>query len=279
MSKLTLKVCLGFILQMAFSNALHAQLAPNFQYVPGQQDVPLLYRADQARVTLSVGASFNLFEFLEGPVFGGELRGAYALTDRFGVLGGGYAYRLDRVYTSTIYGGASLITQEYRHQGRWDHWELGAGTFKLMANNWIGELYGLVGWGGVRNEFPDGYWLSSRMRSFSVQPIIGRASGFLEYAFSSRFRFFHLDHFEASTVPPGDFREFDTILAGQGPFLMWEPSLTIRGAWKRTRIVFQVGFSGDMYRTTPTRSDLTLGLGLCLWFPGRAMDSEWHTGE
>jgi hypothetical protein len=246
------------------------QDAPNLQFVPGLQDCPLLYRKDQARITLSGAATAALDDLGPGPLFGAELRGAYALTDRIGLVGGGYLYHLDRTEVGYTFGGAFPVTTEYRYQGDWRFAEVGAGTFRLFSGNWIGEVYGLVGMGATRNEFPDGYWMSSDMVSLAVQPIIGRASGYLEYAFSSRFRYFDLLGFRSADQPTNYMSDFDWTLVQQGPFLIWEPSLMIRGGWQRTRVTFQVGYCGDVLGTGPMiQADLTLGLGLCLWLPGK----------
>jgi|694.fasta_scaffold69063_2 hypothetical protein len=257
------------LLGMACAGELLAQNTPNFQYIPGSQDPPLLYYKGQSRFSLNAVGTASIRDFWEGPVFGGEFRVAHAPTDRFGLVAGVQHYKLDRIEVSYTFGGPNPIVEEYRYQGTWNLVELGAGRFKKFRGNWIGEVYGLIGYGNTENIFPDGFRTRSNLVSASVQPIIGRASGFFEIAISNRIRFFNLTNIRTTGDPSNYFVDFDLMLMEQGPFLMWEPSLLLRGGWQRVRLSFQTGFSGDILGGTPGRLDLTVGLGLCLWLPGK----------
>jgi len=262
----------GSIVSLAFLIALPGIGQQHFQYVPGQQGIPLLYRKGQLRADLAVQWCTNTWDITyEMPIRGTAIRAAYAWDDRWGIIGGFDHHSMDVTSQSGIYSsnGSPPRYTYYRDQGRWTYGEIGAGRYRMFARNWIGEVYGLIGYGTTANEWPNGFRTEARQFGLSAQANWGRAVGYFEFAVANRFRFFTLSDIRSSRVlGPNEWLAFELELMGQGPFLTWEPALLIRGGWKHVRFSFQVGFSADVYGTMPERADLNVGLGLNMFLPG-----------
>jgi hypothetical protein len=264
------RVLLFVLLHCATAGAW-AQFHP--QYLPGQQLTPLLYGQGQSRISVAAQAGTTTFDALyEEPIRGFHLDAAHALNGRWGLVGALGVHDMDvRTEIRMYYGsGAAPRITTFRDRGRWAYGELGGGQYRIFSGNWIGEVYGLLGYGSTWNEWADGWWTRSRLYGVTAQANIGRASGFFEWAFANRLRYFTISSIQAPFVQPDNWRGFELELMGQGPFLVWEPALVVRGGWKQVRISFQAGFSGDVLGTMPERADLNVGLGLNLFLPGRS---------
>jgi hypothetical protein len=234
-----------------------------FQYVPGQQCIPLLYAKGQVRTDVAAQRSEIIRRIRRYvPIKGRSIKVAYALDDRWGLVGGFDDHSREVTIASGIYnsnGSPPVIT--YRHiRGNWTYGEIGAGRYQMFARNWIGEVYGLLGYGVTENVWPIGFRSHNRHYGLSVQANLGRSIGFIELAMGNRLRYLKIrEKLSSSTAGLVD-------LQRQGSLLAWEPALMVRGGWKHVRLSFQAGYSAYVTGTTDSQTNLNLGLGLQLFF-------------
>ncbi len=258
---------------MSLRNALIGPIAVLFagtamgqhihEYVPGQQGIPLLYRKGQVRADLIGQWSERGYRILFTPIRGLAIKAAYAVDDRWGLVGSFDHHRMDLTVAAGRYNsnGSAPVFTYYDYQGNWTYGEIGAGRYRLFANNWIGEVYGLLGYGITENEWPIGSRKHARKFGLSAQANWGRAIGFFEYAIANRLRYLRLSE-TWSTTRSG-------VIDVTRGLLVWEPALVVRGGWKYVRLSLQAGFSADVVGTIDTRADLNVGLGVNVFFRHR----------
>jgi hypothetical protein len=283
MLTIALNMCCRLFCLLAFAVSWHAANAQfHAQYIPGQQVVPMLFGKGMTRLSGVAQGSISAIDFRDAPIGGFHLDGAYALDRCWGLVGSLDLHRMDATTEYATYFSSGAPPRKYteRDQGRWSYGELGAGRYRVFDDNWVGEVYGLFGYGTTWNEWPDGWWTRTRMHGVSAQANIGRVSGFFEWALVNRLRFFTISDIRTGgSLDEEDPRDFELVLTRQGPFLVWEPGVMVRVGWKYVRLTFQAGFSGDVIGTMPERADLNVGLGLSLFLPARTLPGSVGSGQ
>jgi hypothetical protein len=168
-----------------------------------------------------------------GPSIGGvDFQGAYAVTDKIGVMANVY-----------FAGAADRMTGD---EGRGRLFEGGVGYYRPVNARSVFETYGGAGFGTLTLERGDGSRTASinGQRVF-VQPAIGFTSKWFDAAVSLRLCGLHY-----SDIPEdlSDARDIDAAreLAEMKSSFLAEPALTLRGGWNYLKLQFQGGLSENL---------------------------------
>lgn len=214
---------------------------PKF-YSPNTQNVPLISEKGETNLTLS--GNGNQVEF----------QGAYGVTSAFAIQANGGLF-----IPSDLDNGDG---------GSGKFFEVGGGYYTPVAENFIFETYGLVGFGNVENHFPSSVAsnpgskgdVSANILRFGIQPNFGYKSKYFSAAFSTRFVNLMYNNIEGDLIFGGD-SQMDYLEKNKSNFLI-EPALTLRGGMEKLKLQLQLGYSFNVSNSDfkQDKSSVTLGL-------------------
>jgi hypothetical protein len=209
-------------------------------YAPNTHSVPLFQQAGEAH---AAGILWTGSE-----VSGAEVQGAYALTNRIGVM-------------------ANLITGRGGHEvksGRGYLLEAGSGYYKSVGGKGVVEAYAGVGAGRVKNHYYTGQSSMVSLFRLFVQPSIGYTTPYFDCAFSARLAWLSLLNPRGGVqgVPNSSEIYYWEYVRQHPRSLLLEPALTIRGGWKYCKLQLQLGLSGNLSHSAFPQEDVNLSLGL-----------------
>lgn len=191
-------------------------------YLPNTANVPFFSDKGEANIDI------------HGGIRQAEFQGSYALTKHIGVqLNSSFLLRREAENKNDSYG--SFI-------------EVGSGYFSKLSEKGVFEIYGLLGYGSMVNQFdyiqekPDTYGkLNTNLIRFGVQPSIGLKGDYYEFALSSRF--LHLNYTNISGDLIYNSRNQVTYLNNNRNNLLIEPAITVRLGTQLLKFQFQYAFS------------------------------------
>jgi len=214
---------------------------PKF-YSPNTQNVPLISEKGETNLTLS--GNGNQVEF----------QGAYGVTDAFAIqVNGGLFIPSD---LDNGDGGSGKFI------------EFGGGYYTPVANYFVFETYGLIGFGGVENHFPSTSGanpssqgdVSANIFRFGIQPGFGYKSKYFSAAVSTRLVNLMYNNIEGDLIFDGE-NQIDYLENNKSNFLL-EPALTLRGGMEKLKLQLQIGYSLNLSNTDFRQDKTMLTLGL-----------------
>ena len=212
---------------------------PKF-YSPNTQNVPLISEKGETNLTLS--ANGNQVEF----------QGAHGITDAIAIQANGGLF-----IPSDLDNGDG---------GSGKFFEVGVGYYTPVAEGFVFETYGLIGFGNMENHFPSkpegntGADISSNIIRFGIQPNFGYKSKYFSAAVSSRFVNLMYTGIEGDLIFGGE-NQVEYLEANKSNFLI-EPALTLRGGLERLKLQLQIGYSLNLSNSDFKQDKTSMTLGL-----------------
>ena len=210
-----------------------AACSPVF-YSPSSQHIPLL--SEENEFTASAG--YIMAESTESMA----LRAAYALRPHWGVMGNGNFYFGGDADANIASGGGSFI-------------EAGAGYFTRISKKFLFESYGLVGFGGMNNRFPQTITqypntngkITAALLGLGLQPSFGFKSRYFEAALSMKTSLITYMNIQGNLITQNIDQEIPSsqqeYLSTHRHNFLLEPAITLRGGWELLKLEVQTGGS------------------------------------
>ena len=233
-----MKKSIMFIVLIA---AITTSCSPLF-YTPNTQNVPLITSKGDNK--LSVSGNGNQI----------ELQGAYGLTESFAIQANGGLY-----IPSDLDNG---------NGGSGKFFEIGGGYFTPIAENFVFEVYGLVGLGTMENHFPATQEenpeskgdISANIIRVGIQPNFGYKSKHFEVAVSSRIVNLNYNNIKGNLNFKNE-NQIDFLNDNKSNFLL-EPAITVRGGLERIKLQVQYGYSYNLSNSDFKQDNTFLTVGL-----------------
>lgn len=192
---------------------------PTF-YIPNTQNVPLLSAKSQTNIVASLGN--EMF----------DLNLAHAAGENFGVM-----------LNTTL---APNRIDENGNGGKGAFVELGGGYFKPISDNFLFEVYGLAGFGALKNVNRSSISgnpgtsgvFESNIARLGVQPAIAFTSKYFTAAVSGRLASLNYMNPKGSLVHNGV--EQVKHISDKSSYMIFEPALTLRAGLHKVKVQLQV---------------------------------------
>ena len=233
-----MKKTIGLIVLIA---AFTTSCSPLF-YTPNTQNVPLISSKGDNKLT--VAGNGNQV----------EIQGAYGLTESIAIQANGGMY-IPR-------------NEDNGNGGSGKFFEIGAGYFTPIQENFVFEAYGLVGFGSMENHFPttqenNAYTkgdISANVMRIGIQPNFGYKSKNFEVALSSRIVNLMYSNIKGDLNFNSE-NQIDFLNENKSSFLV-EPALTVRAGLEKIKLQVQYGYSYNLSNSDfkQDKSFLTVGL-------------------
>ena len=222
-----------------------ASCNPKF-YTPNTQNVPLISEKGETNLTLS--GNGNQVEF----------QGAYGITQNIAIKANGGLF-----IPSNLDNG---------NGGSGKFFEIGGGYFKPITENWIFELYGLLGIGSFENHLPSTKIdypqtngdISANIFRVGVQPNFGYKSKYFSAAISSRIVNLSYSKVDGDLIFDG-MPQVDYLESNLSNFLI-EPALTVRGGLEKIKLQVQYTYSLNLSNSDFMQDKTLLTIGLNFTF-------------
>jgi len=229
------------IFSASFSLFLLISCSPKY-YVPNTQNVPLIHA--QGQTNLSVAGNGNQVEF----------QGAYGINDAL-------ALQLN---------GGLVIPQEEDNGngGSGNVIEGGLGYYRNLNTNLLFDVYALVGFGSMKNDFPSTLpafpnttgKISANMLRVGLQPSISYHQKYFSISGSARIASLNYNNIEGSLIFDEE-DQVDYLNDNKSNFLI-EPALTLRGGLEKLKIQIQLAKSFNVSNSSFKQDDSLLSVGL-----------------
>lgn len=216
---------------------------PTF-YMPDTQNVPLF----SARKQTHIAGTGN------GDMINLQL--AHAAGDNFGVMLNG-ALVPDK-------------TDENGNGGKGSYIELGGGYFTPVSDNFIFEVYGLAGFGSMRNVNASSTdsnpgttgIFESNLTRISLQPAFGFVSKYFSAAVSGRIASLNYMNPKGSLVWEGE--EQVARISDKSNYFLMEPALTLRAGLPKVKLQYQLTGSYNLTNKDFPQQNTSSSVGLIL---------------
>lgn len=218
-----------------------ASCNPKF-YSPNTQNVPLISQKGETNLTLAGNA--NQVEF----------QGAYGVSNGFSMIANGGLFIPSDLDNGN--GGSGKFI------------ELGGGYFKSVADHFVFETYGLLGFGSFENHLPSTMGdhpetkgdLSANIFRAGVQPNFGFKSKYFSAAVSSRFVSLNYNGVKGDLIFEG-VNQMDYLKEHNSNFLI-EPAITVKGGFEKVKLQIQYGYSFNLTNSDFRQDESALTVGL-----------------
>lgn len=198
-------------------------------YGPNSHNVPLFQKKGEARIAAGWNHEAEIFG---SNTSGGEVQGAYAVTDKIGIVANVYV--------------AGASDQETGDEGRGRLFEGGAGYFRPVSRRVVFETYAGAGFGTLTHvRGSDSGKASVNAQRIFVQPSIGFTSDWFDAAGSLRMCALDYSGIPEHPVDARDVAAAQELNANKFSLLA-EPSLTLRAGWRYAKLQLQVGLSKNL---------------------------------
>jgi hypothetical protein len=231
-------------------------------YAPNTANAPLLAEKGETRINaLYTTGGDSDFD-------GGELQLAHAVGKHVGIMINGLtAGKSEEVTDYSSSGNNSTQTEK----GSGSYIELAGGLFKNFDNKkkWIGEIYGGIGYGSVKNDYGSGDHSKVSDTKVFLQPAIGYKSRNFEVTLSPKVSLVNWKVKENRISSFNEDVKDELNYITQNPrFFIFEPALLLRGGGKNVKLQLGISFSdydvnGLMHRTGLTET-LNSSLGVSI---------------
>jgi hypothetical protein len=225
-----MKISRLLVVSVALASCHHVYYAPN------TPNAPMLVEKGDTRINgLYTSGRDSDYE-------GGEVQFAHAVSDKIGIMAAGF------------FAGVTENTGSRNEKGTGSYGEIGVGRFTAFdpKKRWIGELYGGLGFGGVKNDY--GLGDHSKVNIFKpfIQPLIGYKSRYFECAFIPRISWINWKVKENAVNSDDNLGAKGDLatISGNSGFVAFEPSIMLRGGGANVKI--QGGLSFSRYHSTNT---------------------------
>jgi hypothetical protein len=229
------------LLSFASIAAIVVACSPKY-YTANTQNVPLLSHKGETNLSLSGNDSQV------------EFQGAYGITSGF-----------------AIQANAGLFIPKDLDNGdggSGKFFEVGPGYFKPVTENFVFEVYGLVGAGSVENHLPSTTAsnpgtngdISANVFRYGVQPSFGYKSKYFSAAISSRIVNLRYSNIDGDLIYSGE--DAVTYLQNNDSHVLIEPALTLRGGVEKIKLQLQVGYSWNVTKESFRQDDSFITFGL-----------------
>jgi hypothetical protein len=227
-------------------------------YAPNTQNVPLFKEKNEgiASMGMHIGSYSTGF----------EMQAAYSCTNHIALMGN--YFHFGHRYENTDY-------FFYSDDGffRGDYGEFGLGYFAAFDGDYVFEVYGGAGWGGIHNEnTTDQTTLKSDVRynRFFVQPAIGWAGKHINLAFSLRYCLLNYTDLDViNTQYPGDIPDLYALTdLNHNPSFLFEPALTFRAGGENIKFQTQFCYSANLGNPEAYDDPLSINMGIIFFIHG-----------
>jgi len=171
---------------------------------------------------------------------GGEIQFATAVTDKIGIMASGF------------FAGVTENTGSRNEKGNGSYMEVGAGRFTAFdpKKHWIGELYGGIGFGSVKNDYGLGDHSKVNIVKPFIQPLVGYKSRYFECAFIPRISLISWNVKENNINSDDNLGAKSDLatISGKPSFVAFEPAIMLRGGGANFKI--QAGLSFSKFNST-----------------------------
>ncbi|MFO8055604.1 MAG: hypothetical protein R6U19_10640 [Bacteroidales bacterium] len=186
----------------------------NVAYVPNRHNVPLMQEKGDANINISTT----------------NVQGAYALTDKFAVMGNMY-------FRDNTWDASADTLSDWSYQANRFLAEGALGYYKPMGDNGSFETYAGGGMGSIRFEMKDDDPYGDRLYKanisrFFIQPDIGYKSDYFDFIFSAKFSYLGFNNVDTTNYKPSALVEDNLYKLDKQPFFFFEPAITIRFGYK-----------------------------------------------
>lgn len=231
-----LKILSGFLFLMGIMSCNSKFYSPN------THNVPLISHKGETNLTLA--GNGNQVEF----------QGAYGVSDGFSMI---------------VNGGLFIPSDlDNGNGGSGKFIEIGGGYFTLVANQFVFETYGLLGFGTFENHLPSTVAdhpetkgdLSANIFRVGVQPNFGFKSKYFSAALSSRFVNLNYNGVEGDLIYE-DVDQVNYLKENNSNFLI-EPAFTIKGGFEKVKLQIQYGYSLNLTNSDFRQDESMLTVGL-----------------
>ena len=165
-------------------------------------------------------------------ITGADLQGAYAVTNRLGLIANVYL--------------AGATDVETGDEGRGRLFEGGVGYYRSVSERFVFETYGGAGFGSVTHlHGKDPGKASVDAQRVFLQPAIGFTSNWFDAALSLRLCGLHYSSIAERLTDGRDLDAAQALEDARSSFLA-EPSLTVRAGWKYFKLQLQLGLSKNL---------------------------------
>lgn len=237
-----------YILFLALMIAIMLSCSPKY-YTANTQNVPLI--SQQGETNLTVSGNANQVEF----------QGAYGVTHCFAIQANGGLFIPSDLDNGD--GGSGKFL------------EIGGGYFTPVSQNFVFELYGLIGAGTVENHMPSTTSanpatqgdISANIFRYGIQPSFGYKSKYFSVAVSSRIVNLRYSNIEGDLIYGGE-SQVDYLRDNASNILI-EPAFTIRGGFEKIKLQLQVGYSWNVSNESFRQDKEFVTLGLNFNFADR----------
>ncbi len=227
-----------FILLAA--TALFCSSCYHVYYAPNTANAPLLAEKGETRIN-AVYTAGGFSDYA-----GGELQVAHAVGKNVGIMINGFtAGKSDEV--SDYFSGGNNNT--HTEKGSGSYIEFAGGLFKNFDDKkkWIGEVYGGVGFGSVKNDYGSGDHSRVSDTKFFLQPAIGYKIRNCEMAFVPKLSVVNWKVKESRISSSDNYNAKEAInyISQNSGFFTFEPALLLRGGIQNVKV--QLGLSFSQY--------------------------------
>jgi hypothetical protein len=242
-----LSFCFSVCFSLMFCSCTH------YYYGPNSNNVPLLQKKDDVRISAGISGSDETTGF--------ELQSAYALGNYFGTMFNVYATGGKETTSDGTSGGNSIV-----EKGNGNLVEFGLGYFTpLKDKSWIFEFYTGVGGGTVNNEYQMNESSKVGLTRLFFQPSIGYSNpkGTLEAALATKVSSvkFKVKQAKFSGANADTYNEEQVQDIRDNPNNIFvEPSIMVRGGSKNIKLQLQLTGSNSL----KNKEFLTQGLNTSL---------------
>jgi hypothetical protein len=224
-------------------------------YAPNSQNVPLFTGKNETEASLAIQfGSLTL---------GCDIDLAYSVTNHLGLMAN---YNHWGAKKKSMLPNSDV---EFEISGKSDLFELGAGYFLPFRDKFVFEVYGGMGWGGVKNEYESSKESKLTFNRYFLQPSCGYYNKKVNLAFSLRLSGVDYKHFKFDPgVDTDDKSDLQYIM--DSPFAFYlEPAFTFRVGGEYLKFQFQVAISENLNNPDLVYEPLCITAGLIAIFPNK----------
>lgn len=160
-----------------------------------------------------------------------ELQGGYGLTGNVALVASGSIYAPKSMDNGN--GGSGTL------------FEVGAGYYNPLPSNLLFDVYGLVGFGSMKNQFPEkDEKISAGAFRVGIQPGFGYKHQYFSVSLNPKIAYLNFSGINGTLVYDG-VDQVQYLKDNKNNFLL-EPAITVRGGLEKVKLQIQYGYSFNL---------------------------------